>query len=265
MIVARQFLRLQRTALIVWGAVLVLMTLSVTAAAQAATSGDAYVALIKSLAPAMQRVIGGDITGFPNPVDAYVTTKLLLFLPVLLGVYAALAVAAMVARERSKGTLDFLLALPLDRGLVLRQRFVAVAISLALLYGATWVTLVAGLEAAGAPGAYGRYALVLLAGFCINLAQAGILAAVSVAAGEYPKVVRYGLALVLLPYMLNMALQAADVATWLGRPLLYGLINAHDMVALGQFPWAAVVLGPGLAALGLWLAIRLFDRKQLHG
>jgi ABC-type transport system involved in multi-copper enzyme maturation permease subunit len=264
MTVTWQFLRLQRTALFVWGAILVLMVFGVTSATPAVTAGNGMEVLMKSLGPALRQMAGGDLNRFASPVDAYIVMKLLMLLPALVGVYVVLATGAVVAREQARGTLDFLLSLPLDRATVLRQRFLGVVAASALLYAAMWLCLVGGLELNGVPGSYGRYALALIGAYAVNMAQAGLVLVLSVALREYAHIVRYGLALVLGAYLFSVALQAGGVLTWLQNLLLYGLANPFPAVADGQFPWAALLAGCGGVTLGLVWGGRIFARKELQ-
>lgn len=264
MSVTWQFLRLQRTALLVWGVILVLMVFAVTSATPAVTAGNGMEVLVNSLGPALQRMAGGDLNRFASPVDAYIVMKLLMLLPALVGVYVVLATGAVVAREQARGTLDFLLSLPLDRATVLRQRFLGVVAACALLYAAMWLCLVGGLTLNGVPGSYGRYALALIGAYAVNMAQAGLVLVLSVALREYAHIVRYGLALVLGAYLFSFALQAGGVLTWLQNLLLYGLANPFPAVADGRIPWAALLAGIGGVALGLVWGGRIFNRKELQ-
>lgn len=264
MTVTRQFLRLQRTALIVWGAILALMALATAGATPAIAAGNNLALAMKALGPAVQNLMGGDISRFPSAVDAYLSYKLLGFLPAITGVYVVLATGAVVAREQSRGTLDFLLSLPVDRAAVLRERFLGVMAGTALLYAAQWLCLVVGLQAGGVTGSYGRYALALLAGFGVNMAQGGLVLVLSVAVREYAQVVRWGLGLVLGTYLFATALQAAGVLPVLRSVLLYGLAETFPMVAEGRFPWGALLVGAAGVALGLGWGGRIFAAKELQ-
>ncbi len=264
MIITRQFLRLQRTALLIWGTLLVLMVLAVTGTAPAVTAEGGFERLLQSLGPVLQQMAGGDIARFASPIDLFITLKLLGFLPAIVGVYVVLATGAVVAREHARGTLDFLLSLPVDRGTVLRQRFLGVGVGVALLYVSMWLCLVGGLQAAGVTGSYGRYAAAFLAAYAVNMAQGSVVLLLSVALREYVQVVRWGLALVLGSFLLALAMQAAGVLAALRYLLLVGLADPFPVVAEGRFPWAAVLAGATGVALGLGWGGRLFARRELQ-
>lgn len=264
MTVTRHFLHLQRTALLIWGAILALMVLAVAAATPAVTQGADFETLVRSLGPALQNMAGGDITRFPSAVDAYVCLKLLAFLPAMVGVYVVLATSAVVAREQARGTLDFLLSLPVDRAAVLRDRFLGVMLGTGALYLTQWVCLVIGLEAGGVTGSYGRYALALLAAYGVNIAQGGLVLILSLALREHARAVRWGLILVLGAYLFAMTLQAAGVLAPLRTVLLYGLADPFPVVADGRFPWGALLAGAAGSLLGVGWGGRLFARKELQ-
>lgn len=264
MILLGQFLRLQRTALLIWGAIMLMMALATAGAAPAITAGGSFEALIQSLGPVMSQAAGGDITRFASPVDAYLSMKLLGFLPVMIGVYVVLATGAIIVRERAQGTLDFLLALPLDRAQVLRWRVLGVALITGLLYLIAYVGIIGGLASGGVRGSYDRYALALLAGYGVNLAQGGLVLLLSLRLREYVQTVRWGLALVLGAYLFVMSMQVGNLLPMLRNLLLFGLANPFPIVADGLFPVGAVLVGIGGSALGLTLGAGMLDRQELQ-
>ncbi len=264
MTVFAHFLRLQRLSLTIWTLAVVVLLAAVVGQTPAVTQDNAWQELLRNLPPAVQRITGGTLHAFARPVDAYLVAKLFNFLPLVLGIFAALSAAAVVARERDRGTIEFLLSLPLDRRRLMRQRLLVVAFGLGLLYLATWAALVVGLKAVGVAGSYGRYAVTLLGGWAVNLAQAGLVTLISLRVKEYVRAVRYGLALVVVAYLIDTALLAANVWTWLRPFLLYGLVNAGEVVRTGQVPWAALGVGLAVAGLSAWWAGGEFEHQQLH-
>ena len=261
MTVARQFLRLQRFSLVVWAGVMVLTTIIVAASVSAVTDNNAFQEFINSLPVGLQRLVGAHIS---NPVDAFIALKLLLLVPVLCGISGVMSAAAIVARERDRGTADFLLSLPLDRRDVLRRRFAAVAAWLAILYLVVWVTLVVAVEASGHSGSYGRYGLVLLAGFAVNLGQAGLVLALSQRLGDYRRTIHYALGLMLISYGLEMALKSAGALPSLRYILLYRLADPIELLLAGRVPWAALLVGAGLTSISLWWSQESFAHTELQ-
>ncbi len=265
MAITLQYLRLQRVPLIIWSLVGIMLTSANAASVGAVTADNAMVDLIKTLPEGMQRMIGASFLTLENPVDGFIAMKVLMSLPVMFGVYAVMSAAAVVAKEQENRTLDFLLALPLDRGNVLRQRFLGIAIGLLMLYAVTWLNLVLFLEALGHPGSYGKYALTMLGYFSINIAQAGLALAYSVRSKDYGQVVRVGLAFVLLTFLMDMSLVIGGFGPGFRYVLLYGTVQSAEMMVSLQFPWAALLIGLPIAGLAFWWADRSFATKQLQG
>lgn len=263
MTLALHFLRVQRTALAVWSLILALLTLIVAAVAPSVAAGG-FNELVRSLGPALSLGLGGVIDRFPSPVDAYITIKLLYFLPAVVGVYVVLATAGVVLREQARGTLEFLLALPVDRRSLVTWRFLGVAVGTALLYAVVWLSLVGGLEAAGTAGSYSRYAAALVAAYGVNMAQGGLTLLLSVSLREHSQAVRWGLALVLGTFLFALALQIGGVREVYRQLLLYGLADPYHTVAEGRFPWAAVLTGAIGMVLGSAGGGRIMARRELQ-
>jgi ABC-2 type transport system permease protein len=259
------YLRLQRLPLMIWALVGIMLTSANAASVGAVTADSALTDLIKTLPEAFQRILGSSFLSLENPVDGFIAMKVLMSLPVLFGVYAVMSAAAVVAKEQENRSLDFLLALPIDRGRVLQQRFVAIAVGLITLYAVTWASLFLFLEALGHPGSYGKYALTMLGYLAINLAQAGLALAFSIGSWTYSQVVRFGLAFVLLTYILDMSLMIGGVGESLRYVLLYGTVQPIEMMESLQVPWTALFIGLPVAGISLWWAQRSFSTKQLQG
>jgi len=264
-IITLQYLRLQRFSLMVWSCVVLLLTAANASSVAAVTGENALMELLMSMPPAVQRLAGGSFLMLENPVDGFISMKVLMILPVLFGVYAVMAAAAIVSKEQETRTLDFLLALPVDRGQLLRQRFVGIATGLLILNAVTLANLVLFLEVMGFPGSYGRFALTMLGGFAINLAHAGLTLAFSVGSRDYGQVVRFGLGLVLLTFILDTTLVISGTGDYLRYLLLYGAVRPDEMMRTLQVPWAALLIGLSVAGISLWWANRTFATKQLHG
>ncbi|MGE5485862.1 MAG: ABC transporter permease subunit [Ignavibacteriales bacterium] len=256
-----QFLRLQRVHMVVWLIVVPLITAVVAGSASSVTQGNAFQELIASLPLSLQRLIGAHIS---NPVDAFVAVKLLLIIPALCGVSGALSASAIVAGESERGTLDFLLSLPVDRRSVLSQRFLAVCVELAVLYLATWIILVTVLKASGLSGSYHLYGLAMLAGLAINMGQSGLTLALSSRIGEYGRTVRYGLALVLVPFGFELALKTAGALPWLRYLLLYRLADSVEIMTRPGLTLVAAPVGILVAYAGLRWAQESFAARQLE-
>jgi len=258
MIVTRHYLRLQRLSLTIWAFVLAFLAAVTAGSAGAITQGNAFQELIGTLPIALQRVVGAHIA---NPVDAYIAIKFLSIVPPLCGTAGVLAAAGIVQRDRNKRTMDFLLSLPVARRRVVRDRFTAVIIGLVLLYAAVWLTLVLVLGVSGLKGSYGRYAIILLAGFALNVAHAGLALTLSFRLPTYDRTVRYSLGLVLIPFGLEVALKSAGAVPGLRYLLLYRLADPVELMMDPRGIWQSVLIGAAIT----FLAIRWSQEKFVGG
>ncbi len=81
----------------------------------------------------------GNITSFTS-IDGYMTANLLVYLPLVLAIYAIGLAVRLVAGEIEAGTMDLLLAHPLPRWRVVLEKYAAMAVALfavCLIFGAS--------------------------------------------------------------------------------------------------------------------------------
>ncbi|HLO02577.1 MAG TPA: ABC transporter permease subunit [Symbiobacteriaceae bacterium] len=261
--IARHFLRLQRGALVGWSLILFLLSLASGASAAAVQDQANAAALMNSLPPTLQKLAGVDLILGSHPVDGFLAMKWFLLLPVILGIYGALTAAAIVARENERGTIGYLLALPVQRGRLLRERFLTLAGALAWLYFVDVVGLLVGLKSVDLTGTPGRWALLMLGYYAVNLAQAGLTLLFSLYLPSWSRSVQAGAGLVIGLFLIDTGLAMADVPM-LGRaPFLYGLTDVRGALLHGQLPWPALLVGLCLTILTITLAERRFARQQI--
>lgn len=260
--IARHFLRLQRGALIGWSAVMLLITYATGAAASVVKDAAGLQTLFAALPPALQKLAGGDLIAH-NSVDGYLAMKWFLLLPVTLGIFAVLTAAAIVARENERGTIGYLLTLPVERGRLLRVRFLTLTGALAWLYLLNGIGLWVGLKSVGLAGTPVRWALLCLAYFAINLAMAGLTLLLSLYLPGWSRTVQAGAGLVVGLYLVDTGLMMANVASVWRAPFLYSLADVRVALLDGRLPWAAVLIGLAITLLTLYLAERRFARQQI--
>jgi ABC-2 type transport system permease protein len=260
--IARHFLRIQRGALIGWSAVICLIAYGTGAAASVVKDAAALQALFAALPPTLQKLAGGDLM-LHNPVDGYLAMKWFLLLPVIMGVFAVLTAAAIVARENDRGTIGYLLCLPVERGRLLRLRFLTLAGSLAWLYVVNWVGILVGLKSVNLAGTPSRWALLFLGYYAINLAMAGITLFLSLHLPSWSRAVQAGAGVVVGLYLVDTGLMMGNVATAWRAPFLYSLADVRTALLDGRLPWPAVLVGLAVALLTLYLSERRFARQQI--
>lgn len=207
--------------------------------------------------------------GEPIAVDTpagYVTWKTIGFLPLLVGIWAALAGARLARGAEERGTLDIVLAAPRSRARVLGEGIAALVTALALigiLIGlgalgggaaakesvAAGAALVAGLNVGLMALLIGLFAL-LLSQF---MARAGAAAGAAV-----------GLAV--LAWMVDGAGRIVPNGAWVSRLSPYHLyIVSKPLIASVGADWAAMLALAALCALCGGVSAALFARRDVGG
>lgn len=260
--IARHFLRIQRGALIGWSAVMLLIAFATGTAASVVKDAAGLQALLTALPPALQKLAGSDLIAH-NAVDGYLAMKWFLLLPVVLGIFGVLTAATIVARENERGTIGYLLTLPVERGRLLRVRFLTLTAALAWLYLLNGVGIWLGLQTTGLTGTPSRWALLFLGFFAINLAMAGIALLLSLYLPSWGRAVQAGAGLVVGLYLIDTGLMMGNVADGWRAPFLYSLADTRTALLDGRLPWPAIVVGLAVTLLTLYLAERRFARQQI--
>lgn len=260
--IARHFLRIQRNSLIGWSVVILLIAYAVGTAASVAKDAAALQTLFAALPPVLQKLAGADLMAH-NPVDGYLAMKWFMLLPVIMGIYAVLTAAAIVARENERGTIGYVLSLPIERGRLLRDRFLVLAGGLAWLYFVNWLALLLGVKSVALSGTPSRWALLLLGHFAINLAMAGITLFLSLYLPSWIRAVQVGVGVVVGLYLVDTGLMMGNAPTVWRAPFLYGLVDIRSALLEGNLPWSALLVGLVVTLLTLYLADRRFARQQI--
>lgn len=143
-------LRRQRLALLGWGAGLFLLALLVTniytsfVAEQLEDVKD----LINSLPGELKKFAKlGDITSPKGFLDG----RYFLVMPMLLGVYAGLAGAALLAEDEELGRMDLFLAHPISRRALFLGRALALLVALVAIHAFGWAGMAVGVYRTGMP------------------------------------------------------------------------------------------------------------------
>lgn len=145
--VLKQTLHDQRRNWLAWALSLALYVLMLLAFYPTIKGDTSTAELMNKLPESMKILFGTDLT---SPAG-YVSGKILSLLPVLLGVYAALIGAGLIAGQESRGHLEFTLAHPVSRQDVLLGRTLALLILLLGLSGVLFLSVWLGGQVFQAP------------------------------------------------------------------------------------------------------------------
>jgi ABC-2 type transport system permease protein len=255
-------LRLRRISLLVW-TLAVMATIAMTVLLYPSIGANAgYEEIMANMPPELQSLFGGASMSTPS---GYLSVELFsFFLPAILIAYAVGRGAATVAGEEEGHTLDLLLAQPVARISVYLQKALAMAIGVAVLTAASWLSLVL----LRGPADMAELELGPLTAVCL---QMGLLAltfgvvalAVAVATGSRAVGMAVSGGYAFLSFLLE---GLGPSVSWLDpwRPLSPWNWFGADKPLLNGFDVSGIAVSVGVAAavavLGLWA----FERRDLH-
>jgi ABC-type transport system involved in multi-copper enzyme maturation permease subunit len=248
MILFRQYFRAERDSLIGWSLGLFGVTW-LTAAIFPGEDNAGMAALQQFIdqLPASAKALLGHILP-SNTLAGWLEINVFSFLPLLMAVYAAIAVAGIVSREIDRGTAEFLFSLPVDRPQVVLARFAVFASNVVLLHGAV---LAGGWF--GAAGLHLAFPLiqtlrVLWLSVLVTLALSGGLLLWSIFVPDYGRALFGGMGAAVALYVVAIALRASGKAAALLPWLIFGRFDAGAAMQ-GDLPLvedSAILLGTAL-------------------
>jgi len=254
-------LRAFRIPILAWGIGLALVVLATAAASpeQAATISST---VSGKLADQLMQEIRffGDTVALDTP-QGYTTLKALGWLPVLLGVWTAIAGAHLTRGDEERGALDLLLGEPLSRARVLGEKLVAFALGTLIISLLVSLGLMLGLAAAKLPADPGGSLLVGL-----NLAlSAFVYGALGLFFSQFTRTANAAAgiagAYMAFDYVFAGAARSSDALSWLGRLTInfYSELSKPIIPTYGANPGAMLVLlamSVALVATSFWLFLR---------
>ena len=100
--------------------------------------------IIRGLNPFIKSFIGGEAAEDLLTPAGYIALRYFAFIPVILGIFGAVAGSGMLAADEERGVLDFVLAHPAGRAAVFWGRLAAMGIGLVIIIGLGWFGLWCG-------------------------------------------------------------------------------------------------------------------------
>lgn len=205
----------------------------------------------------------GEITSI-DTIGGFITTRVLSFAPVLLGLWVAIVGVGLIRGEEQQGALDVLLSTPYSRISVLRQKLAAlwiVAILSTLLLG---LGLLVGVLVSGEPVPAGELGLATL-----NLATfVGFWGVVGLLVGQLVLVRRTASsivgALVFGTFLLNNVLEGSSSLKWLSWLIPFHYYTASKPLVPGRaMEWGAWLVILALTAVLIVMAGLTFSRRNI--
>ena len=258
----RVALRQQFLSWLVWSIVTTLGVGAVASAAPAVANSHAVSALISSLPASLRALMGGPLM-LKRPLDGYLYIKIVMYLPLLIGLFSGFQASSLFAREMEHRRFDFLLGLPLTRRRLMLSRFLALATAQAAMWVVAIGALMLFLAQEGYRADTAGYVLVGYSGFLVTLVTAAGGLWASAGVRDYATAARWGLGIAAVPFVYDLAVRVATVAPGWRYVLPYGYYDPPHLLLTHAFPWVETLVLAAAAALLTALAIRTFERREV--
>ncbi len=259
---ARQHLREQRLPILIWAAMVALISSMVAGTAPAMAQPQLMEGFLRRL-PAPTLNLIGRPNSYLSLLDYYIAFKWLGLMPLVGSVFGATAALAIIAKDIDRKSADFPLSLPVSRTLLLTARFTALAVGLSFVFVAAFVGLWLRMTLDGLEGSHARYAVYFVGCYSVALAFSAGALLISLTLRTYGAAARCAILLVVAAYLLDVLNRLIQGPEGLGWLVLYGLARTENVIGAGVFPVGATVSGLSIAALFLWLSTRVFASKQI--
>ncbi len=258
----RMALRQQFVSWLIWAIVVVLGVATVVSAAPAVADSHALAALLGDLPASVRAVMGGTLM-VRRPLDGYLYIKLLMYLPLLIGIFAGFQASSLLAREMDHRRFDFLLGLPLTRRRLLLVRLTALVTSQVAMWAVTILAVIVSIRQQGfRPDVLG-YVLVGYSGLLVTLATATGALWASAAARDYATAARWGLGIAAVPFVYDLAVRLATASPGWRYVLPYGYYDPPHLLLTHAFPWLATFVLLAASALLTYGAVRTFEGREV--
>lgn len=252
----RQFFGAQFKGLLIWVGVAALFALSGTRSGSTFIDTDAF----SKMPPAMLALYGN--IGGLNAVDTYLSLLIGKGTGLVPTLYAVILALSMVTREVDRRTVEFLMALPVQRTQVLLSRIAVLVVNLAAVVGTFWVVFRFDMPAQGYEASWGAFGLVFFNLWLLSLAVGAITLAASIWIDDYSLGVKLFLGVVTLTYVMEMVLRAAKVSQTVHLFSPFNYLDTTNIVRTGSIAPAHIIVLTVAVVGGLALSLWAFNRKQ---
>lgn len=260
MTIFAHYFRAQLRGLLLWTFFIGLFVLALAQNAPNFTADGSLQKLMEQMPPALQNMMGNP-QGL-SPIDGFIALELGLWNSMLFSLYGVMLALGIVTREVDRRTIDFLLAMPVDRGQVILGRIGVLVINTALLALATWLILYVSLADGGHGASLGGYALMIFIQWLLAMALSGLCLLSSMWIDDYSFGVKAWMGGVATGMFLEFILRAVSTGRWSRFWSPFSYVDAPEILRTG-LPAADVAVLVLLAVIGFGLSVQAFERKQI--
>lgn len=253
--------RTNRRSFFIWAGIIIVFQMMFAGLGDMYTSNTSLLDALKQFPPALLEGFGMHVEMFGS-FEGWMAGEPLVFYMMLLGIFAAMWAASTVARERDRGTVDFMFTLPASRGQLFLGKACAHLLAFLLIAAVSY----------GVTVWFGHlFSTVADAGLLLTYSTAGLLAALAFAGIGYVMTVfvtseRTGMSLsigiVILSFLFHLLSGMDKSLAWMSDISLFTVFNGKDLFDAGSLPWEGVFITIGIYAGGLlfgWLVLTKRD------
>jgi ABC-2 type transport system permease protein len=252
-------LRQQRRTMLGWSVALGVVA-AIYVSFYPAMGGDEMTDLIETLPEGLIQALGYDtIATATGYLDSTVYS---LLAPALMLVFGIAFGARVLAGQEEDGTLELELTLPIERRRVLLERFLALALQLALFAGVVFTVVTLLVLALGMDVGIGNLGAATLGLFLLTLAMGSVSLAVGAATGRKASGIAAGAGLAVAGFMANALSPLIEGGQWLANISPFAWYLGGDPLDHG-IDWAGFGGLLAITVVALAVALTVFERRDL--
>ncbi|MBO2943174.1 ABC transporter permease subunit [Paenibacillus sp. F411] len=256
-------LRQNRRAFFTCLGVTVVFILLLLAKADAFVDNPEMERLLGSMPPGLVQAFGLDVESF-RTLQGYLATQVFPYFIVILSSFAAAWAAGSIAKEKDRGTGEYLFTLPYRRSGIFWSKAAAHWIYMSLVYIAGSGVLLALLYSkASGELSWDQVLLLLWSGYLLVLCFMGIGYMLTSWFASDRTAVGIACGVAVLAFFLDMLSGSSEWMELIALLSPYQLVDATDIVSGGGLGAAGWLVPLGLYAAGLVVGVALLQRKDI--
>ncbi|HZG85173.1 ABC transporter permease subunit [Paenibacillus sp.] len=225
------------------------------------TGNEELMKLVESYPPALLAAVGIDPAALTT-FEGWMSTQPYTFYTLLMGVFGSMWAAASIAKERDRGTAEWLFSLPYGRAQIYFSKAAAHGLQVTAVYAlGVAATLGVGYAAADV-NEPGKVALLLTGGYLTALAFSGLGFALTALLRSERSAMGAAAGIVVVSFLLNMLDGLQGGIRRLAQLSLFQAFDSGDILAEGVLTPLGVGTTLGIYIVGLlvgWAVLRRQD------
>ncbi|MGE5579385.1 MAG: ABC transporter permease subunit [Bacillota bacterium] len=264
MVLLKQQWRADRWAVFTWCIVVAFLTWMASGLYQVLNESGLltqFQNLVRTMPPAFRALFGAEDFNLFGTFVASIEYNALMAIAFM--IFVTTYVPGLISKEVDQRSSEFLLSLPVKRSTVLVSRWLSMALSMAAITVAQWVTL---LVVTGEQAQPVRYLWASINMYMLFLQIGTLLLLVSIFVDDYPRSAAVCAGLVVLLFFYHgMTEEATGFLSTVRRGLPFARFNPDSIIGKGVVPLTDMALLAFVTVVLLYLGVSAFDRKQIAG